>query len=30
MFDETGSVYAHQVQQVLRDGDWQDVTGQPQ
>ena len=30
MFDEAGSVYAHQVQQVLRDGDWQDVTGQPQ
>ena len=30
MFDEAGSVYAHQVQQVLRDGAWQYVDGQPQ
>ena len=30
MFDETGSVYAHQVTEVRRDGAWQDVTGQPQ
>ena len=30
MFDEAGSVYAHQVQQVLRDGDWHQVTGQPE
>ena len=30
MFDETGSVYAHQVQQVLRDGVWQYIDGQPQ
>ena len=29
MFDEAGSVYAHQVQQVLRDGSWQTVTGHP-
>ena len=30
MFDETGSVYAHQVTEVRRDGAWQDVTEQPQ
>ena len=30
MFDEAGSVYAHQVQQVLRDGAWQQVIDQPQ
>ena len=30
MFDEAGSVYAHQVQQVLRDGVWQYIDGQPQ
>ena len=30
MFDESGSVYAHQVTEVLRDGSWQQVTGQPQ
>jgi len=30
MFDEHGSVYANQVQQVLRDGAWLQVTGQPQ
>ena len=30
MFDESGSVYAHQVQQVLRDGTWHQVTGQPE
>ena len=29
MFDEHGSVYAHQVTEVKRDGAWQDVTGQP-
>ena len=29
MFDEHGSVYADQVQQVLRDGSWQTVTGHP-
>ena len=29
MFDESGSVYADQVQQVLRDGTWHTVTGQP-
>ena len=29
-FDEAGSVYAHQVTEVRRDGAWQDVTGQPQ
>ena len=29
MFDEHGSVYAHQVQQVKRDGSWQTVTGHP-
>ena len=29
-FDEAGSVYAHQVTEVRRDGTWQDVTGQPQ
>ena len=30
MFDESGSVYAHQVQHVLRDGDWHEVIGQPE
>ncbi len=30
MFDEAGSVYAHQVTEVRRDGDWQQVKGQPQ
>ena len=30
LFDEAGSVYAHQVQQVFRDGDWQQVIDQPQ
>ena len=30
MFDETGSVYAHQVQQVKHGGAWKYVTGQPQ
>ena len=30
MFDEHGSVYAHQVTEVKRDGAWQQVTGQPQ
>jgi hypothetical protein len=29
MFDEHGSVYADQVQQVKRDGSWQAVTGAP-
>ena len=29
-FDEAGSVYAHQVTEVRRDGDWQQVKGQPQ
>ena len=29
MFDEHGSVYAHQVTEVKRDGIWQDVTEQP-
>ena len=29
MFDETGSVYAKDVIEVLRDGTWQQVTGQP-
>ena len=29
MFDEHGSVYAHEVTAVKRDGAWQDVTGQP-
>ena len=29
MFNEAGSVYAHQVTEVKRDGAWQDVTGQP-
>ena len=28
MFNEAGSVYAHQVTEVKRDGAWQDVTGQ--
>ena len=28
MFDEHGSVYAHQVTEVQRAGAWQDVTGQ--
>ena len=29
-YSEAGSVYAHQVQQVFRDGDWQQVIDQPQ
>ena len=29
MFDEHGSVYAHQITEVKRDGAWQQVTGQP-
>ena len=29
MFNEAGSVYAHQVTEVKRDGIWQDVTGWP-
>ena len=29
MFDEHGSVYSHQVTQVLRDGAWLQVTGWP-
>jgi len=29
MFNEAGSVYAHQVTEVKRDGAWQDVTEQP-
>jgi hypothetical protein len=29
MFDEAGSVYAHQITEVKRDGAWQQVTGQP-
>ena len=29
MFDEAGSVYAHQVQQVLRDGIWHGVEDHP-
>ena len=29
MFNEAGSVYAHQVTEVKRNGAWQDVTGQP-
>ena len=28
-FDEAGSVYAKDVVEVLRDGTWQQVTGQP-
>ena len=30
MVDEAGSVYAHEVSEVLRDGVWHQVTGQPQ
>ena len=30
MFDEAGSVYAHQVTEVRRDGAWQQVIDQPQ
>jgi hypothetical protein len=30
MFDEAGSVYANEVTEVLRDGVWHQVTGQPQ
>ena len=30
MFDEAGSVHADQVTEVLRDGSWHQVTGQPQ
>jgi hypothetical protein len=29
MFDESGSVYASDVAEVLRDGTWHQVTGQP-
>ena len=29
MFDESGSVYASDVREVLRDGTWHQVTGQP-
>tara|TARA_R100001086_G_scaffold239303_1_gene164619 strand:+ start:535 stop:777 length:243 start_codon:yes stop_codon:yes gene_type:complete len=29
MFDEAGSVYARELTQVLRDGVWLQVTGQP-
>ena len=29
MFNEAGSVHAHQVTEVKRDGAWQDVTEQP-
>ena len=29
MFDEHGSVYAHQVTEVKRNGAWQDVTDHP-
>ena len=29
MFDEAGSVYARELTQVLRDGTWHQVTGQP-
>ena len=29
MHDETGSVYAHDVKEVKRDGAWHQVTGQP-
>ena len=29
MHDEAGSVYAHQVTEVKRDGAWHQVTGQP-
>jgi|TARA_R110002012_G_scaffold2913_4_gene13955 hypothetical protein len=29
MFDEAGSVYAHQVTEVNRDGKWHQVTGAP-
>jgi hypothetical protein len=29
MFDEHGSVYAHDVAEVKRDGVWHQVTGQP-
>ena len=28
-FDEAGSVYAHDVKEVKRDGAWHQVTGQP-
>jgi len=30
MFNEAGSVYAHEVTEVKRDGVWHQVTGQPQ
>ena len=29
LFSEAGSVYAHQIAQVKRDGSWQAVTGAP-
>ncbi len=29
MFNEGGSVYAHEIAQVKRDGSWQAVTGAP-
>jgi len=29
MFDEAGSVYAHQITEVKRDGTWHQVTGWP-
>ena len=29
MFDEAGSVYARELTQVLQDGTWHQVTGQP-
>ena len=30
MFNEAGSVYAHEVSEVKRDGTWHTVTGQPE
>ena len=30
MFNEAGSVYAHEIIEVKRDGTWHQVTGQPQ
>ena len=30
MFNEAGSVYAHEITEVKRDGVWHQVTGQPQ
>ena len=29
LYDETGSVYSHQIIAVHRDGEWYEVTGQP-